>query len=106
MGASSSFFLGFKAFGFSAAAYGYGLFAVVLVRNGKFLTTFGAAGGQNAATVFCSHSLAEAVLVHSSPVVRLESSFHCSSYFLLLLFTLWAAKVLIFFLTAKETGHF
>ena len=78
----------------------------MLVGNGKFLAALSAAGSQNAASVLCGHSLAETVLVHSFPVVRLECSFHRSCYLCFYSYILWAAKVLIFFVTAKEQAFF
>jgi len=106
---------------------------MMLVRHCQFLATLGAAGCQNAAAVLCSHSLTEAVLVHSSSVVRLKCSFHCSNIILLLLFRclnkgntarntsqkthpgtemqtvftlIWGAKVLILFQITKNYAIF
>lgn len=84
-----------------------GLFSVVLVRYCQFLAAMSAALGQYAATILCSHSLTEAVLVHSPSVVRLKCSFHCSvDLFYLLLFTLRAAKLLISFELTKKNVIF
>jgi hypothetical protein len=52
------------------------LLAVVLVRDGQLLAAMGAAGSQHAAAVLGGHSLAEAMLVHTTTIVRLECSFH------------------------------
>ncbi len=83
-----------------------GLFAVVLVGYGQFLAAMSAAGCQYAATILCSHSLTEAVFVHSSPVMRLKCSFHCLIVVLLFVFTLWAAKLLISFEITKNSTRF
>lgn len=52
------------------------LFSVMLVRNGQLLATFSATSSQHAAAVLSCHSLAEAVLVNATAVVRLKCSFH------------------------------
>lgn len=52
------------------------LLAVILVRDGQLLAAMSAARSQHAAAVLCGHSLAEAMLVHTTTVVRLECSFH------------------------------
>ncbi len=55
---------------------GCGLFSVVFVRNGQLLASFSTTSSQHAAAVFSCHSLAEAVLVYATAVVRLKCSFH------------------------------
>ena len=83
------------------------LLSVVLVRYCQFLAAMSAARCQYATTILGSHSLTEAVLVHSSSVVRLKCSFHCFlNYIYLLLFTLWAAKLLISFELTKRMTIF
>ena len=88
--------------------YGYGavvwrrLFAVVLRRYGQFLAAVLTTGSEDTTAILSCHSLTEAVFVHSSSVVRLKSSFHFIYLFLLLLFTLWSAKLLILFQLAKK----
>ncbi len=52
------------------------LLAVVLVRDGQFLAAMSTTGSQHATAVLCGHSLAEAVLVDATAVVRLKCSFH------------------------------
>ena len=44
------------------------LFPVNFIRNSQFLTTFGTAAGQNAATISGQHSLSETMLVFSLSV--------------------------------------
>jgi hypothetical protein len=83
-----------------------GLFAVVLVGYGQLLAAMSAARCQHATTILCSHSLTEAVLVHSSSVVRLKCSFHCLIIILLFIFTLWAAKLVISFEINKNSTRF
>ena len=56
------------------------LFSVMFVRNGELLPAASTTRRQYTATVLRCHSLAEAVLVHSSSVVRLKCSFHFLSY--------------------------
>lgn len=52
------------------------------VGDGEVLAAFGAATGKHLAAVGCRHALAEAVLVNSLAVGRLECSFHrCISLF-------------------------
>ena len=52
------------------------LLPMVLVRDGQLLAAMGAAGSQHATAVLGGHSLAEAMLVHTTTIVRLECSFH------------------------------
>ena len=52
------------------------LLTVVLVRDGQLLAAMGAARSQHATAVLGGHSLAEAMLVHATTIVRLECSFH------------------------------
>lgn len=73
------------------------LLSVVLVRNSKLLTTLGTAGGKHTTTILGCHSLTETVLVHSSSVVGLKCSFHLFYRFIVIIFSLWAAKVHISF---------
>ena len=47
-----------------------------MVGNGKRSATFSATACENFAAVLCGHSLAEAMLVDSSAVGGLKSSFH------------------------------
>ena len=54
-----------------------GLFSVVLVRYCQLLAAMSAARSQHAATILCSHALAEAMLVYAATIVRLKCSFHC-----------------------------
>ena len=82
------------------------LLSVVLVRYCQLLAAMCAARSQYATTILCCHSLAEAVLVHSSSVVRLKCSFHCLIVILLFIFTLWAAKLLISFEITKNSTRF
>ena len=71
---------------------------MVLVRNSKLLATLCATCSEHAATVLCCHSLTETVLVHTSSVVWLKCSFHrFFILFIVIVYTLWAAKVLISF---------
>jgi hypothetical protein len=90
------------------------LLSVVLVGYCQFLTTFCAARSQYATTILCGHSLTEAVLVHSSPVVRLKCSFHLLNLLLLCYFPcqadalcrFWAAKLRISFELPKNYAFF
>lgn len=83
------------------------LLTVVLVGHGELLAALGTARSQHAAAIFSLHSLAETVLVHSPPVMRLIRSFHLSLFFIIVIVrTLWAAKVVIFFKSAKLCAHF
>ena len=83
------------------------LLAVVLVRNSKLLATLGTTCSEHATAVLCCHSLAEAVLVHAASVVWLKCSFHRSFvYFIVIVYTLWAAKVLISFDLTKGKAIF
>ena len=50
--------------------------AFCLVGNSEFLTTLGAACGQNPATILSRHPLTEAMLVDTLMVRRLECPFH------------------------------
>ena len=62
---------------------------MVLVRDGQFLAAMSTTGSQHATAILCGHSLAEAVLVDATAVVRLKCSFHLSLlliYYLFLLF--------------------
>ena len=54
-----------------------GLFSVVLVRYSQLLAAMSAARSQYAATILCSHALAETMLVYAATIVRLKCSFHC-----------------------------
>ena len=83
-----------------------GLFSVVLVRYCQFLAAMSAARCQYATTILGSHSLTEAVLVHSSSVVRLKCSFHFSILFILLLFTLLVCKITHSFSNNQELYDF
>ena len=56
------------------------LFSVMFVRNSELLPAASTTRRQYTATVLRCHSLAEAVLVHSSSVVRLKCSFHLCYY--------------------------
>lgn len=86
------------------------LLAVVLVRDGQFLASMSATGSQHATAILCGHSLAEAVLVDATAVVRLKCSFHLYLlliYYLFLLFCeplpfLWLAKLRIIFEITKN----
>lgn len=82
------------------------LHAVVLVRYGQFLATFGAAGSQYTTAIGCSHSLTETVLVSSLSVGGLECSFHCCIFFMLLFSAIRAAKVGSFHEITKGITHF
>ena len=62
------------------------LLAVVLVRDGQFLAAMSTTGSQHATAILCGHSLAEAVLVDATAVVRLKCSFHL---YLLLIYYLF-----------------
>ena len=53
------------------------LLSVVLVRYCQLLAAMSAARSQHAATILCSHALAEAMLVYAATIVRLKCSFHC-----------------------------
>ena len=57
------------------------LHAIVLVRYGQFLATFGATGSQYTTAIGGSHSLTETVFVSSLSVGGLECSFHCCIFF-------------------------
>ena len=59
--------------------------SVHFVGDGQFLTTFSAAGSQDATAISGLHTLTETVLVVSLSVVRLKCSFHCC-YAVLFLF--------------------
>ena len=50
---------------------------MVLVRYCQLLAAMSAARSQHAATILCSHALAEAMLVYAATIVRLKCSFHC-----------------------------
>ena len=52
------------------------LLTVILVRDGQLLAAMGATRSQHATAVLGGHSLAEAMLVHTATIVRLECSFH------------------------------
>ena len=58
------------------------LHAIVLVRNGEFLSALSATCGQYSATIGGSHSLTETVLVFSLSVRGLKCSFHLRIYVL------------------------
>ena len=58
------------------------LHAIVLVRNGEFLSALGATCSQYSATIGGSHSLTETVLVFSLSVRGLKCSFHLRIYVL------------------------
>lgn len=73
------------------------LLSVVLARYCQFLTSLCTTCIEYTTAILCCHSLTEAVLVHSSSVVRLKCSFHCLCLFYDIIFTLWAAKLLISF---------
>ena len=83
-----------------------GLFSVVLVRYSQLLAAMSAARSQYAATILCSHSLAEAMLVHATTIVRLKCSFHCLILICLLLFTLLGCKITHYFLKHKVLRRF
>jgi hypothetical protein len=86
------------------------LLAVVLVGNSQLLATMCTTGSQNATAVLCGHSLAEAVLVDATAIVRLECSFHfiycVLNYYIFNSIrakaSVWAAKLLIIFETTKN----
>ena len=79
------------------------LFPVALVGNGEFLTSSCTTRCQYATSVLCGHSLAEAVFVHSSSVVRLKCSFHFTYLFYLLFVQMvWGAKLVISFYITKD----
>ena len=83
------------------------LLAVVLVRNSELLATLCATCCKHAATGLCCHSLAESVLVGTSSVVWLKCSFHCLLFILfVIVYTLWAAKLLISFDLTKSKAIF
>ena len=83
------------------------LLAVVLIRNSKLLATLSATRCKHATTVLCCHSLTESVLIHTSSVVRLKCSFHRLLFILfVIVYTLWAAKVLISFDLTKSKAIF
>ena len=85
-------------FSFAADGFAEKLLSVVLVRNGQLLTALGAAGSQHTTAILSCHALTEAMLVHAATVVGLKCSFHCPSVlFLLLLLSIWAAKLSIIF---------
>ena len=73
------------------------LLAVVLVRDGQFLAAMSTTGSQHATAILCGHSLAEAVLVDATAVVRLKCSFH---YFITIFI------VVFFTLGCKSTHNF
>ena len=79
---------------------------MMFVRYCELLAALSATRSQHAATVFCSHTLTETVLVHSSSVVGLKCSFHLSYLFILLLFleicSFAGCKITHFFLITKE----
>ena len=79
------------------------LFSVMFVRNGELLPAASTTRRQYTATVLRCHSLAEAVLVHSSSVVRLKCSFHFTYLFYLLFIQMvWGAKLVISFYITKD----
>ena len=61
------------------------LLTVVLVRNCELLAAMGTTGSQNATAVLRGHTLTEAMLVHTTAVVRLKCSLHLLFVFILLL---------------------
>ena len=73
------------------------LLSVVLVRYCQFLAAMSAARCQYATTILGSHSLTEAVLVHSSSVVRLKCSFHRSIFILFVIVHALGCKITHFF---------
>ena len=65
-----------------------GLFTVTLIRNCQLFATVLTTVSQNATTILGCHSLTETVLVHTTAIVGLKCSFHCSLFlFILLIFT-------------------
>ena len=93
---------------------------MVLVRDCQLLATTCTTGSQYAAAVLCCHSLAETMLVRTTTVVWLECSFHFLIVVLIIIIFLrayggaparnhhsvWAAKLLIFFKSAKNCTVF
>lgn len=77
------------------------LHAVVLVRNSELLSSLGAACSQHSASIGCSHSFTESVLVLSLSVRGLECSFHLFIFFTLLFAENQGAKIGTFCKTTK-----
>ena len=81
----------------------YGLLlSVMLVGYCQLLAALGATRSQYSTAVLGCHSLTEAVLVHSSSVVRLKCSFHLILSFYVIISCFWVAKVHIYFQTTKS----
>lgn len=83
------------------------LLTVVLIRNSQLLATLCTTRREYTTPVLCCHSFTEAVLVHSSSVVRLKCSFHCCLfYFIIICFHTLGCKITYFFLNNQELSVF